>query len=124
VVLAVLIWLLTRGIIPPLVILVCAGVLGFYASRQPRQLPYRLDDQGIMIGQKFFGYENFRSFAIMQEGAFDSLVFMPLKRFSQLTTIYYAPELADQIVDFLANRLPMEERQPDTVDRFMNRIRF
>jgi hypothetical protein len=51
-------------------------------------------------------------------------VFTPLQRFSPLTTIYYDPNDEERIVDLLANRLPMEERKRDAIDRLMWRIRF
>jgi hypothetical protein len=123
-VLAAAVWYITKDKVTPIVIVVCAFTLGFYASRQPRQLQYRLDDHGITIGEKFSSFNDFRSFSVVREGAFDSLVLMPLKRFAQLTTIYYAPELADQIIAFLADRLPMEERRADLLDRLMTHIHF
>jgi hypothetical protein len=123
-VVAVLIWLLTKDTISSVVILFAAFVFGFYARRQPRELAYRLDDGGLTIGPKFYPYAGFRSFAVMDEGAFSSVVFMPLKRFAPLVTIYYDPKDEENIVGLLSDRLPMEERQKDAVERLMWRIRF
>lgn len=123
-VVAVLIWLLTKDIVSAIVILVAALALGIFGARQPRELEYRLDDHGLTIGHKQFAYGNFRSFAVMREGAFSSIVFMPLKRFAPLTTIYYDPNDEAKIVDLLSDRLPLEERQHDPIDRLMWRIRF
>ncbi len=124
VIIAAIVFLLTKDKISTTVVIFGALTLGVYGSRQPRQLDYTVDSSGIKIGQKFHAYDEFRSFAILPEGAFSSIVFMPLKRFAPLTTIYYAPADEDKIVALLAERLPLEERQLDAVDQFMRRIRF
>lgn len=122
--LGAVIFLLTRDFVSLVVVFVAAVVMGIYASRKPRQLTYRIDEAGIAIGPKHFGYEEFRSFSIMPEGAFSSIVLLPLKRFSPLTTIYFAPDDEDTIVDMLVDRLPFEDFKFDAVDRLMRRIRF
>ena len=121
---AAVIWLLTRDKISSSAILIAALVLGAYGARKPRQLTYELDSQGLRIGEKYYSYEEFRSFAIIPEGAFSSVVFMPLKRFAPLTTIYYEPDDEERIVDLLTDRLPIEDRQHDAIDRFLHRIRY
>ena len=47
-----------------------------------------------------------------------------MKRFAPLTTIYYDPQIEEKIFNILADQLPLEERQPDAVDRLMAKIRF
>lgn len=124
VIVAGLIYVLTKDKISTIVVLIGALALGFYGARQPRQLDYRLDSAGVTIGSRYHGYEEFRSFAIVPEGAFSSIVFMPLKRFALLTTIYYAPADEDKIVQLLSNILPLEQHRLDPVDQLMRRIRF
>lgn len=124
VVFAAIVFLVTRDVVSTAVVLVAALLLGIYAGRPPRQLEYRIDRTGIGVGQKRFGYGDFRFFSIMDEGAFSSIVFMPLKRFAVPTTIYYAPQDEDRIVGLLSDKLPMENRNHDAVDRLMHRIRF
>ena len=124
IVVAGIIYLLTKDIISVIVVLVGALTLGVYGARQPRQIDYRLDTSGVTMGPKHHLYEEFRSFAIVPEGAFSSIVFMPLRRFGQLTTIYYAPADEDKIVGLLNNVLPLETHRLDAVDQLMRRIRF
>jgi len=124
-VLAAIIFLLTRDKISTGVVVVAGLALGFYGHRKPRQLRYALNGSGLTIGDKHYPLEQFRSFAVMDEGgAFSSIAFLPLKRFGQLVTIYYDPNDEDAIVDLLGDRLPMEPRQHDAVDRLMKKIRF
>jgi hypothetical protein len=61
---------------------------------------------------------------VVPEGAFSSIVFMPLKRFAPLTTIYYAPEDESKIITILTDRLPFEERKAAAIDSLMKRVRF
>lgn len=121
---AALIYLLTRDIISTVVVLVCAGAFGVLGGKKPRQLQYHLDSSGITVGSKHFTYEMFRSFSVVPEGAFSSIVFMPLKRFAPLTTIYYAPEDEPKIINILTDRLPFEERKDAVIDSLMKRVRF
>jgi hypothetical protein len=119
-----LLYFLFRDIITAATPLVAALALGFYGRRRPRQLQYRLDSQGLAIDQKYLPYDLFRSFAIMDEGPFVSLVFLPLKRFGFLTTIYLDPRDEEQIINMVSQFLPLEPREHDPIDRLMKRIRF
>lgn len=119
-----LVYILTRDVISTGVVLIAAFFLGVMAARRPQQLEYRLSDAGLSIGPKSYALEQFRSFTIADEGSVPSIIFMPLKRFAPLTTIYYAPEDEEKIVAILADRLPFEEHKQDPVDRLMHRIKF
>jgi hypothetical protein len=125
VVVAVVIYLITKDKVSVAVVIVGALVLGVYGGHQPRELDYRLDAHSLSIGDKHHSYEEFRSFAVVPEGALSSIIFMPLKRFALTTTIYYAPDDEDKIVSLLADRLPIDEdHKHDAIDRLMRRIRF
>ena len=124
VIVAGLIFLITRDKISTSVIVVAAIVLGYMAARKPRTLEYRLNEAGLMVGAKFYGYEQFKSFSVIDEGAIPSIYLLPMKRFMPSLTIYYAPADEEKIVNVLTGRLPIEERRVDTMDRFLHRIRF
>jgi len=124
IVVAAIIFLITRDKITTVVVLVAALALGVYGARKPRELAYGLHPGGVSIADKFYGYENFRSFAVVDEGGLSSIVFVPMKRFGQLLTIYFDPNDEPAITDMLADRLPLEVREHDMLDRFMKRIRF
>jgi hypothetical protein len=124
VIIAAFVYLLTKDKISTTVVVVAALALGVLGARKPRQLRYQLDEAGFSIGQKHYSYEMFRSFSVVPEGAFSSIVFMPLKRFAPVTTLYYPPESEDKILDVLAQRLPFEDHKADAVDSLMRRIRF
>ena len=124
VLLAAVIFLLTRDPVSVTVVIIGGVLLGYYGSHQPRQLKYMVDNRGIQIDQKRHDYDEFKSFSVAPEGAFSSIVFMPLKRFAVPLTVYYAPDDEESIVGILSGQLPLEEHRPDAVERLMKRIRF
>lgn len=93
-------------------------------ARKPKVLSYSLNDNGIQIGERFYGFDQFRSFAVIDEGSLHSISLLPIKRFMPELSIYFAPDDEDKIVDFLGHRLPFEERKQAMVDQFMRKIRF
>ncbi|MEK7594225.1 MAG: hypothetical protein AAB436_01130 [Patescibacteria group bacterium] len=117
-------YLITKDVVSAAVPLVCALLLAIYGARHPRQLLYQMDTRGIQIGDKYHDYDEFRSFSLMPEGAFTSIIFMPLRRFAMTTTIYFAPEDQERITALLTGSLPYEEHQLDATDRFIKNIRF
>jgi len=121
---AALAYIFTKDVTTTIIILIAAFVFGFEGRRKPRQIQYTVTHQGITIGNKFLPFHNFRSFAIIEDGPFPTLVFLPLKRFALTATAYVDPKDADTIVDIIADRLPIEDRSHDAVDRLMRRIRF
>ncbi len=123
-VLAVLIFLLTRDWISTAVIVIITVVFGVFAARQPRVLNYALDSSGLHIAEKFYSYTDFKSFSVLEEGGIRAIWLMPLKRFMPSITVYYAPNDEDKILDVLASYLPFEERDQDLVDKLIRKVRF
>ena len=123
-ILAALVFIATRDKISTGMVLIAALVLGIFAARKPRVLDYRLDDTGLTIDTKFYDYAAFKSFSVINEGPAYSIFLMPMKRFMPGLSLYYDQKDQQKIADILAQRLPLEDRHVDTIDRFMHRIRF
>jgi uncharacterized membrane protein len=121
---AALVYLISRDAVSVAVVIVAAALLGYYGTHQPRQIEYHLDGQGLQVGTKHYTYGEFRSFAVVPEHAFASIVFMPLKRFAVPVTIYFSPDDEDKILNLLSDRLPFEQPPRDAVGSLMRRIRF
>lgn len=124
VIVAAIIWILTKDKITAGVILVVGVVMVIFGSKQPKEQQYKIDSSGLSIGEKHHPFVNFRSFALVKQGAFSSLVFMPLKRFGFLTTAYYDPQDEQKIISLISAYLPLEERRKDILDDLMWKIRF
>lgn len=124
VLLSALAFLVTRDVVSVSVVIIAGLLMAVYGSHKPRQLEYTISGHSIGVGGKQHSFEEFRSFSIAAEGAFSSLVFMPLKRFAVPLTVYYAPADEQKILGLLADRLPFEEHRRDAVDGLLRRIRF
>jgi len=119
-----IVYVLTKDFVSVAVILIAAIVFGFYAGRQPRVQQYTLSDAGISIGGKMYSFDQMKTFSVIEEGAFSSITFWPLKRFMPAVSIYYDPQDEEKIVTFLSNFLPMDIEKRDMVDNLMRKIRF
>jgi hypothetical protein len=121
---AIAVYLVSRDFVAPIMIALLGVFFGYFASRSPQVLEYMVNDRGISIGQKFYGYDSFKAFSVTEDGAIHSIVLAPLQRFMPPITVYYEPSDEDRIVDILANYLPFEEAKHDAVDSLMRRVRF
>ncbi len=124
VLLAAGIYLITKDVISAAMIVIVAIIFGIFASRKPRVLEYQVDGSGIHIGPKFYPYASFKSFAVISEDSINSIWLMPLKRFMPIITVYFAPNDGQKITAVLGNFLPVQNHQPDPIDRLMHRMRF
>ncbi len=122
--LALIAYVLSKEFLTPSLLIITGLLFGYMAARKPRELVYVIDEKGVYIGNKFFSYSDFRSFSVVQEGAVESIWFMPMKRLSPSITIYFAPQDGDKIVNALANFLPVEEKELEAIDKLMHRIGF
>ncbi len=103
---------------------VMAIAIGLLAKKPASQVVYKMDALGISVGDKFFRYDSFRAFGVSKEGAFATVVLLPVKRFSPSVNIYFPQELGEQIVDVLGSVLPMQEIKPDLIDKISGRLNF
>lgn len=124
IVLDVLLFLWTRDVFTAVVLPVFAILFGIIAARKPRVMEYRLNGNGLFIGGRFYPYNDFKSFSIMDEGAFSSIMFLPVRRFMPSVSVYYEPKDEERVLQVLAQYLPMEHREHDLADKLARRIRF
>jgi hypothetical protein len=106
------------------IIAIMAILFGVVAARKPRELPYKVDANGIQVDKKLYPFSSFKSFSIIQEEGIESIWFMPLQRFMPGLSIYFAPQDGQKIVNLLGEFLPYEQRKLDAVGNLMHRIRF
>lgn len=100
-------------------------IFGFAAARKPRVLNYAVDDYGLMVDQKHYDYDNFKSFSVSDDnGPITSLVFMPSKRIGTVITIYVPSENLDDVTDIVGLYLPVEDHVSGLADKFLNKIKF
>ncbi|MBR2586959.1 hypothetical protein IKE71_01130 [Candidatus Saccharibacteria bacterium] len=101
-----------------------AVALIIYSVRPPRKLRYSLSSKGLLEGNNLYKYEDYRSFGILQEGENFAIVLRPRRRFSLQVTVFFPKESGEEIVDAFGARLPMEEVQPDFLDKVVRLLRI
>jgi hypothetical protein len=121
---AAIVYGVTGELISSVVIVVMGIAFGAFAARQPQELNYSLDNDALHVGGRSYGYSQFKSFTIVDEGPIHSIMLMPLQRFMPPLSVYYAPEDEDKIANALSSYLPYEDRKQDVVDRIMRKVRF
>ncbi len=119
-----LVYVLTRDIVAAVMLAIAGILFGVFSARPPRVLEYAVTDKGIQIGQRFFPYDELKSFAVSDEGPLPSILLIPLKRFLPPITVFYERQAEDSIINVLSSYLPFEHKPPDVVDKLMARIRF
>lgn len=122
--LSTVVYFITKDLVSVVVIAVLGVILGVFAARQPQTLEYSLDASGIHMGPKFYPYGSFKSFSVVQDGAFNHISLLPLKRFMPPLSIHYPPETEEKVVNTLADYLPYEENKPDLIENLSRRVRF
>lgn len=118
------VYLLTKDLVAAIVVALAGVIFGVFSARPPRVLNYSITDTGVQMGQRFYPYHEFKSFAVSEEGTLPSVLLLPLKRFLPPITVFYDPKEEDAIINALSSYLPFEHKQPDAVDKLMARIRF
>lgn len=117
-------FVITKEIFSIIVVAVLAIAVAVFGALKPRTLDYSIESDGITVGEKHFGFETFRSFAIIEDGPVPSIQLLPQKRFMVPITMYFDPNDGDTIVETLGQFLPFEHKERDMVDKISSRIRF
>jgi hypothetical protein len=123
--LALMVLLLSHDKVSTTLIVIIGIIFGAAAGRQPRSLQYLLDDKGITINRAFRPYGDFKSFAVVEEGEINTIIFMPLKRFTLPLSLNVGENETDEVVAKLSDYMPNDQTHGhDAIDRFVQRIHF
>lgn len=105
-------------------IIVMAVALVIYTHRPPRLLSYSWSAKGLTINDQLHPTGEFKSFGILQDGAHNALVFIPVKRFRPGLTVYFPAEVGEQLVDAVGAYLPMQNLHLDAFDKIIRKLRI
>lgn len=105
-------------------LVVMAAAIVVWAKRPAREMYYKLETATIWVNDKPFALHDFRAFGLVQDGAIYTVTLLPNKRFSPGVTVYFPHELGEQIVDVLGASLPMEDMEPDWIDKLTRKLNF
>lgn len=106
-----------------ILVAVMAVALFIYSRRPPQMIDYTLSgDHGLYVGNKLYRFEDFKAFGVVNDAGRNSIVFIPVKRFSPGVTVFIPAESGEAIVDILGARLPMEKIKPDFLDKVVKKL--
>lgn len=124
VIVAGLLYLLTRDIVTTVSVVFIAVVFAIVAAMKPKTIEYSLDLYGITAGQKRYEFAQFKSFGLIEENGSTNISLLPLKRLIPYVVVSLDPKNAQQVIDAISQNLPYEERKESSLDSFMHRLRF
>lgn len=107
-----------------LVIAAAAAALMVYVGRPPRTINYVLNSKGLYVDDMLRPIEQYKAFGVRRDSDQFILTLLPTKRFMPSMTAYFPESAGEEIVDFLAARMPMQEIQPDTIDKIVRKLRL
>lgn len=103
---------------------VMAVALLVYSRRPLHPIDYTLSRQGLHVGDRLYGFGEFKSFTVIHGDDEYSIMLVPIKRFQPGVSVYFPEDAGEAIVDALAARLPMEEAHLDVIDRMIRKLRI
>jgi hypothetical protein len=121
---AAAIFLLKSWTFAILVVVMAIAVI-ILIRRPARLLQYTLSPtQGLYIGERLYGFNEFKTFGIIKDNGHNSIMLVPTKRFSPGVSVYFPDEASEKVVDILGARLPMKELKLDIIDIVVKKLRL
>ena len=124
IILAGVLYLITRDIISTAVVIGAAGGLLFISAREPKQQTYILQEDFVQVGSKAYSLHDFKAFSVDEDAPVLGLTLMPLKRFMPPIVLYVDEAHEEAVVDYIADFLPVEPHKVDAMDSLLRRLRF
>lgn len=107
-----------------LLVVVMAIAVVVLAKRPPRTLKYTLSSKGLYVVDQLHPFAEYKAFGVIHDEGEYSVMLLPTKRFAPSLTVYFPASLGEKIVDFLGQRLPMQELNLDAVDKIVRKLRL
>lgn len=123
-IIAACLYFATRDAFAVAVAVIMAIIFGIAGSHKPRVIAYKLDRSGLTAGTRFYPYNEYKSFAMPQEGPFTGVTLLPMKRFGFPVGAYLAPDSQEKALEILSDHLPLERGELTTFEELMRTLRF
>lgn len=107
-----------------LLIPVMAVALIVSLQRPAALLNYSASHAEVVVGQRTYSYDTFRSFSVTAKPTQNWITLIPRKRFAMPIVMYFPEDVGEQLVDLIASHLPMSERRPDLLERLIIYLRL
>jgi hypothetical protein len=93
-------------------------------QRPAALLNYSASHAEVVVGQRTYSYDTFRSFSVTAKPTQNWITLIPRKRFAMPIVMYFPEDVGEQLVDLIASHLPMSERKPDLLERLIIYLRL
>ncbi len=104
-----------------LFVIVLTAVL--ISTKRPREkVKFLINHDGIFVNESLYKFERYKFFGIRELNGYFSIVLFPVKKLETELVINFKEELGEQIVDFLAEYLPLQQLEESLVDRIIQKI--
>ena len=107
-----------------LLIPIMAVALIVSLQRPAALLNYSASHAEVVVGQRTYSYDTFRSFSVTAKPTQNWITLIPRKRFAMPIVMYFPEDVGEQLVDLIASHLPMSERKPDLLERLIIYLRL
>jgi len=114
-------WMQNYFFIALIVVSVIALII--YINRPPAPVLHSISNDEISVGAKKYPISNYKSFGVITEGQ-TAVALTPKKRFAQTLVVYFPEDQGEAIVDYLGNRLPMQDTKLDLLDRLLRLLKI
>lgn len=116
--LGLIIWAIWAGQWSGVALVVMAGVVVVLMRKaKPRMFTHSITEAGVVVGEKFYSYDQLKSFWIYMEGNARTLHFVLNRRFTLALTLQLGDASIDKVREALAGKVPEDaSRGEDTVD--------
>lgn len=100
-------------------VIIAAVVLASFGKRRPKVFEFRVTEEGVGVGEKFYAFEQLESFmAREREGSLHELIVKQKTYVNPYVRIPVDSETAKRAYVLLAAKLPEEEYQASLLDVF------
>lgn len=106
-------------------IVIAALMLGFFASRPPETLVFRITSKGLELGREKYPYEKLKSFHILDKDNGESiLLVMSSRSVVPLIMVPLAEQSPEHVREALIAHLPEERHNEPTAHKIMEYLGF
>jgi hypothetical protein len=117
-------YFLTKSYFAGGVIAVMGIIVGVFAKREPKEVSYKITDNGLKIGHKLYPFGLYRSFYVARTTTLSSINLIPIKRLSPPISAFFEPAKETKILEAIGDHLPYEERKADSIDRIAHKLKL
>lgn len=110
-------WMSAVVVVLAVVALVTVNIKG------PKAQAYGIFTSGIQIEDRFYSFDQLRSFSLSSQNGGALIELEPSKRFMPRITMH-AGDNADQAQELLTEFLPRDDREPDMIDKLSQRLKL